>query len=442
MITPEEASYLSSKRTMELNGMHQDPKTGELVSKEQITIPTEHWNRYKKEMGFPDIKTLNETLGEQYENILNRLEYYLDMPEDYRKITALWVIGSYLHKDFETYPYLFFNAMRGSGKSRILKLITALCNGSMMASLTEAVLFRTTGTLAIDEFESLGSKEKQALRELLNACYKKGIKICRMKKKKTMEGEQQVVEEFEPYRPIVMANIWGIEEVLGDRCITLVLEKSNDANFTKLVENFRDDETIKEIIRTFTTIQCSLCSVVSPQNIYIQWNNYIKAKYITTLHTLTTLTTLTPLTTSYDQYLEMFNKIDETNLDGRHLELYLPLFLIAKAIDPQLFEEILSISKKMIHEKRMEEYTESKDILMYNLISKQDEKHYYKVNELVNTFRLMVGDGEHDWLNAKWMGRALKRLNLHIDKRRVGDGIEVTLNIQKAKDKLELFKKQ
>ena len=43
-----------------------------------------------------------------------------------------------------------------------------------------------------------------------------------MKKKKTIEGEQQVVEEFEPYRPIIMANIWGMDEVLGERCIQLI----------------------------------------------------------------------------------------------------------------------------------------------------------------------------------------------------------------------------
>jgi hypothetical protein len=38
------------------------------------------------------------------------------------------------------------------------------------------------------------------------------------------------------------------------------------------------------------------------------------------------------------------------------------------------------------------------------------------------------------------MGRALKRLNLIIDKRRIAKGIEVTLNIEKAEQKLSMFK--
>ena len=117
--------------------------------------------------------------------------------------------------------------MRGSGKTRILKLIASMSkNGEVLGSLSEAVLFRTAKgrTICIDEFEKVGSHENQALRELLNAAYKKGQKIKRMKK----AGDEYVVEEFDIYTPICMANIWGMDEVLGDRCITIVLEKSND----------------------------------------------------------------------------------------------------------------------------------------------------------------------------------------------------------------------
>jgi len=36
-----------------------------------------------------------------------------------------------------------------------------------------------------------------------------------------------VIEEFAVYCPIAMANIRGMENVLGDRCISLILEKSS-----------------------------------------------------------------------------------------------------------------------------------------------------------------------------------------------------------------------
>ncbi len=124
------------------------------------------------------------------------------------------------------FPYLFFNAMRGSGKSKTLRLVCKLSNdGNVMASPTEATLFRTFGTLGIDEFEGVANKDKGSVRELLNGAYKKGILIQRMKKTKGIAGEDYVVENFEVFRPIIMANIWGMEEVLGDRCLTLILEK-------------------------------------------------------------------------------------------------------------------------------------------------------------------------------------------------------------------------
>ncbi len=35
------------------------------------------------------------------------------------------------------------------------------------------------------------------------------------------------------------------------------------------------------------------------------------------------------------------------------------------------------------------------------------------------------------WLNSKWIGRALKRMNLNKSKKRTSSGIEVMLNIEK-----------
>lgn len=377
-------------------------------------------------------------LKEVYFKIKNIIGHYLDIPEEHKTIISLWIIGTYLHEQFETYPYLFFNAMRGSGKTRILKLITSMAKqGQLLTSLTEAVLFRTVGTLGIDEFESLASKEKQALRELLNASYKKGIKIMRMKKKKTVDGTEQVVEEFEPYRPIVMANIWGIEEVLGDRCISLVLEKSDKPIFTKLIEDFTSKSEILDILRTLKSIQCSLCSVVSPQNIITTWNSYIY-----TLYTLTTLTTqnYTNNTILTEVEEDFCKRVDETGLNGRHLELYFPLFLIAKEIGEEVFMEMLYIAKKMIGEKKIDEITESKDVLIYKLISNESADKFYKIQDLTDVFKLMMGEGEADWLNSKWVGRALKRLNLISEKRRTSSGVEVMLDVEKAKKKLEMFK--
>ena len=68
-------------------------------------------------------KVLFKTL---YYKIIDVLKKYCDLREDYYKLVALWIIGTYFHDSFPTYPYLYFNAMRGSGKSRIMQLISKI----------------------------------------------------------------------------------------------------------------------------------------------------------------------------------------------------------------------------------------------------------------------------------------------------------------------------
>jgi len=362
-----------------------------------------------------------------YKELIVTLKKFCDLKEEMYPIIAMWIIGTYIHDEFETFPYLFFNAMRGSGKTRILRLIAALSkNGELLGSMSESVLFRTAkeSTMCIDEFEQVNSQEKQSLREFLNSAYKKGQKIKRMKKtKEDYVVEDYVVEEFEVYTSICMANIWGMEEVLGDRCITIVLEKSNRPIITKLVEDFGDDPQITTLKNNLSLIECSLCNVVMPQNIVRNWNNYILQKYtnppnhtITTNTTSNTYTTKTTHTTTNTQF---YDKIDGIGIEGRHFELTFPLFVIARFLGS--FDEFLVIVKKMIDEKKVEDYVESKDVQLFDFVSGQDHMNFISITKLTNKFREFIGvdDKEETFVNSRWMGRALKRLVLIREKTRI-----------------------
>lgn len=388
---------------------------------------------------FEQKENINE-IRQVYETIKDILRFYLDIEEENMNIIALWIIGSWFHNNFNTYPYLFLNAMRGSGKSRTLKLISSLQNnGEVLTSLTEAVMFRQNNPLSIDEFEGLGSKDKNSIRELLNTAYKKGSKVKRAKKKKTIDGEEQVIDTFDPYRPICLANIWGMEEVLGDRCINIILEKSSDSSKTKLIEDFENMQEIQDIRLILAKMlkECSLCSVVSLKNVYRTWNNYIKHTYsITTLTTLTNYTTLTPLTT---QEKEMFDLIKNTEINGRNFELFFPLFMIAEEIGRDVLVETIKYAERIVNNKKSDEITESKDVMLYSMIAQQETGLFYTIKGLTEHFKQVTNE-DLEWLNAKWMGRALKRLNLIVDKRRRNEGVEVTLDVNKAKKKEEMFK--
>lgn len=399
-------------------------------------------------------------LADCYSDMLKVIKRYVDMPEDKMKIIAIWTIGTYFHEAFNTYPFLFFNAMRGSGKTRTLKLISALGakgDGSVQNNLTDAVLFRIPKgtTTCIDEVEQIGSKEKQTLRELLNSAYKKGMKVKRMKKVKKNGEENQVAETFEPYSPIAMANIWGVEEVLADRSIVIILEKSNNPAITKMVEDFDCNDTIYQLKRTLEAV--SVVSVMSlREKNYIQkWNDYIHNKYngITTLTTLTTYNN-TKQHQEQDRYdklkeldlEEFFNKIDNLGIHGRNFELLFPLLLVAQHIHDEVFDDILKIGSQIIQDKKEDEYSDSKDVSLYEFVCSDYCTAYglthIPLKEMTIKFREFLGDSDDQdrWLNDKWLGKALKRLNLLLDKKRVSSGRLVMLNYAKAKEKIKMFK--
>jgi len=388
---------------------------------------------------------LKIVLNKVYKEIIEVLKDYCDLREDYYHLVAVWILGTYLHDSFNTYPYLFINAMRGSGKTRLLKLIAALSiNGKLLVSPTEAVLFRIPKgtTLCIDEFEGVMRKGSEGVREMLNASYKKGMTVTRMKKVNTPEGSAQKIEEFEPYKPICLANIWGMEEVLGDRCITMILEKSGNSQIMRILEDFDENIKILDIKARLKEYRVCLCSYFGVQEYIKRWNIYIKQKY-TTLIPQHTQTTHTPETTP-KKMLELFNKIDEIGINGRNLELFFPLFLIADFLHESVLKELLKLGTTLIKERRKEELVESRDVALVEWISQQDlNRNFLCVKKITADFRDFLGgmeQGEEMWINPRWVGRSLKRLNMILDKRRTNKGNEVTLNVNKAKDKIKVLK--
>ena len=382
-----------------------------------------------------DLKYKDDLL-ESYKNIIDILKEYLDIKEEYYNIIALWIIGTYFHDKFPSYPYLFFNAMKGSGKSRAMALITCLSKeGQMLNSLTEAVLFRTKGALGIDEFEGLSRKGNEALRELLNSAYKKGITVKRMKQKKTEEGTEQVVEEFEVFRPIILANIWGMENVLGDRCIQLILEKSDKNVVTNLIEIFREEMIVKDTIILLN--QCSLCRCSFSLEVYKEWNNYVKHTYNNNTKDTNNIYYI-----NNTNYIIPFKIINSMELNGRELELSLPLCLIANEISDDLLKETTLTLKSIFAAKKEDEVTDNIDVSLYDFFSQEPECSAYKwefVNDVTRRFKEFM-DSNEEWINPKWMGRALKRLDLVKEKKRVGKGTSIILNYDKAKKKIKMFK--
>lgn len=400
-------------------------------------------------------------ITECYYDIINFLGLWCDIPEDYKKIATIWIIGTYFHKSFDTYPYLFLNAMRGTGKTRLLRIISWLQkngNGEVLTNPSDAVLFRTAQErgIILDEFESEKSKDKQTMREYLNACYKRGGVVYRMEKLKDKDGkEKQTAVGYPLYTPVCMANINGLEDVLMDRCITLILERSMNMALVKKIEDFSRNEKLVKIKTNLSKFSVGLCSVYLPQKAIDSWNLYVDCKYTTLLHTTHTIHNSTNIQHSLNEpeielnepyMVEVWEEIDKTNIFGRNLELFFPLIITAYLFNKEVFLDMVRIVSDLNSNKADDEFTESKDVSLIEFVSQADRHRfeYIYVKDMFEEFKIFIGnqgnDEESKWVNLTWFGLALKRLKLFSSRKRVAKGQMVLLNVDKAKEKLKIFK--
>ena len=424
--------------------------------------------------------------NECFKRIMGVLRRYLIMEKKYHVITALWIMGTYFHKSFRTFPYIYFNASKGSGKTRILKLIAHLAkNGRVIGLPSEAYVFRTaeTNTFCMDEMENIDRKESQNLRLLLNSCYKKGLFIPRIKKGKQ---DEMTPEEFEAYAPIVVANIYGMNDVLQDRCISVILERENIPPVTKKIEAWDNEEDVKNIKKWLESIQNApdtnfgvvVCNVeMGFKCIERVWNDALDNMIVedNTTHNYTTTTNNTTTlnyTNNFEQALcsldwlsgkygveltndlvVFFKKIYDSGVDGRNLELYLPIFIMGSMVSSEVMDEVILIATTETKEKVMEEIMENRDAMMIaalvEFLSTKEPNMWVTTSEIKAAMINVIGeeketkDGSHkvapDWLNVRWIGWAIRRMNLAVRKRRRSAGVEIILDFDKIRNKARIL---
>lgn len=382
-----------------------------------------------------------------YYNIRKDMKKYIDLPDpNMYDLLTCWAIGTYFHPLFNTYPYIFLNAMKRSGKTKLLTFMSCICfNAKFSLSLTPATLFRLVQgnrcTLLMDEEEKITSKDIGEIRSMLLAGYKKGIMVPRaqeQRKKKNWE-----VSEYEVYAPKMLANISGIEDVLEDRCITLVLLRTKNRLVGNREINIKDEEwqqirdnlyinllsNWKEVRNTYEVMSNTFLSEVSEQSVVSVGEkrstskNKKKNQYIETA-TLTTQTTLNTL----------LNKIK--GVKSRDLELWLPILTIGMCIDEKIFDNLLELCIKLVREKETEDATESTDLVLISCLAEYvDKDDWYEVKNITSRLRAYMGleDNENKWVNNKWVGRAMKRLGFN-EKKRMGTGVRYRLVPKKVQD--------
>lgn len=349
-----------------------------------------------------------KTLGPSKELFLktkNIFKKYLDTTDINYNLLSIWTLGTFFHNQFETFPILILTARKQCGKTRALKLISSLSygsEGSISTSVTETFLFRhKDGAVFFDEMESLSSKEKGALREIINATYKRGNRIIRYTEKK-INGEKSYAEDtFFPFYPLGLANIYGFGDVLSDRSLQVILQRSSKKQ-TRLIEDFSTNPEILALKKNLGELHAEI-----PQAIFSQWNQFIETGNVS------------------EEMKPIFNKILKTNLSGRPLELSFPLCLVAEQFGVlDLFLSSLSDYMQTLEG----EGADNPDDLLQTFMEQANYSGFVGVSSVLQDFRSYLENPE-DWINSKWLGRALKRLGFISKKRLVNGHVQIELNI-------------
>jgi len=342
---------------------------------------------------------------ELYIAIKTAFEEYVEFEDEvcYDFVT-LWSIGTYFFHIFNSYPYLYIGGMKQVGKTKLLTQLERLCfNARFSTDITTSALFRSIEnwrcTLLLDETENLANPERNlAMRSVLLSGNKKGGVVFRVNPN-TLQ-----VETFEVYSPKALANIKGVEDVLEDRCITHFMKRGKR----------------KEIINREIPIA---------SGVWQEIRDLLYIFYLEYAHELSELGACS----------ELQERGGLEKLSARELELWKPVLVLALFFDRYfegLFDRILEFAVKKSEEKKVENLTETLDLILVKaLLSIVESDGFYKVSDVRNVMAEYF-DEPQKWLTSKWVGNTLRRLGF-TEKRRVGKGVEYHLTVKSVKDLAE-----
>jgi hypothetical protein len=189
---------------------------------------------------FPRLRVISREQEWTGEEVFNALHKYITeqvyFTRDWQPVVvALWAMGTYLYRQFQSYGHLWFNSpTTHSGKTKLMDVLSTVCFDATEPQLdpTAAVLFRFPtsigGTLLLDEIDRLDPEKQSAVISVLNS-YKSSGGVMRMLTK----NKQYVVEKFNVYCPKVIAGINNLPETLQDRCIKIYLHRKRKSDHVR-----------------------------------------------------------------------------------------------------------------------------------------------------------------------------------------------------------------
>jgi hypothetical protein len=310
-------------------------------------------------------------------------------------LLTLWSIGTYFHRLFNAYPYLYVGGISGSGKTKLLTLCSLVCfNSEAIGAASCASLFRriqsTRCSLFLDESDSLSSRNATPdIWNLMVCGYKKGLRVLRARKNN--EGNFEA-ESFDVYSPKLLVNIDGLEGVLQNRCINIFMQIGSDTRITdtEVTDNDPIWQQLRDMIYPF---------------LLKNWKEVRRT------------------------YAQITN---DRTLRNRDWELWKPIFVLAQFFGgPDLLARMKSLSLEKTEENIIDNFERHEYVLIDALLSIVGQDGFYRLAKIKEEMKHRLD--EPVWLSEKYVGGLLRRLGFS-NRRRVGAGTEYFVKASVVKD--------
>ena len=208
-------------------------------------VSERYFKNDRKETAVPT-ETLSTHGGVILDDVVHFVRRFVVLSENQADALALWIAHTHAFEAADATPYLTVtSAEKRSGKTRLLEVAELLVREPLpTANISDAALFRAieakTPTLLLDEVDAIfGNKarEREELRGLLNAGYRRGALAQRMGGSRMSE-----LQTFRVFCPKAFAGIGDcLPDTITDRAIALRLERKTRE---ERVERFRRREVV------------------------------------------------------------------------------------------------------------------------------------------------------------------------------------------------------
>ncbi len=362
-----------------------------------------------------------------YVKVYDYIKRFIHFPDElYLSFITLWVMGTYIFMIFRYYPYVWLNAEKGSGKTLLMEILSAIAfNGELITNPTESVIFRDISnnliTMFIDEVEQLRKRDKDtygSLISVLNSGFNKSGIV------KRTEGTGKggfVVKAYNAYSPKMFAGINDIDDVLQDRTVRIPLLRKKDA---EAVQRYKETAEIFELQRSIRDELYMFALVYAKDiaEVYYAQGDIIEGM---------------------------------SDLTNRELDIWEPVFLLANVIDVQssntkLTDMMEALSKKSVEEKQSDSVSQNDTYKILNVvktmlddISSVGEDGDIRIFEAEKVLEYFKANEDFYWIErTNLLTRKLKKAKIVSEQRRIeGNKKRVyILKVSEFQDLCERFK--